>query len=185
MNSFGPRSCYDEGKRVLEALAYAYRLQYQTDIRIARIFNAYGPGLRPDDGRVVSNFIVAALAGKEIQITGDGKSSRCFQFATDCVRGLVQLMNSPYTKPVNIGSDVETTISELAILVGDTVAEKTGKARVAIQLTTKREDDPFRRKPDISVAKSELGWQPTCSLKEGIEKSVDWYMSMEQVESAY
>jgi UDP-glucuronate decarboxylase len=177
VNSFGPRSCYDEGKRVLEALAYAYRKQYQTEIRIARIFNAYGPGLRPDDGRVVSNFIVAALAGKDIPLTGDGTSTRCFQFCTDCVRGLELLMNSSFEMPTNIGTEVETSIAELAAKVLKVVARKTGNPPVKIIRLPSREDDPCRRKPDASVAKKELGWYPLVSLDEGLERSVDWYMS--------
>jgi UDP-glucuronate decarboxylase len=179
VNSFGPRACYDEGKRVAEALAYAYRLQHKTSIRIVRIFNAFGPGLRPDDGRVVSNFITAALQGKDLTVTGDGKSSRCFQFVSDCVRGMELLMNSAYEGPCNIGSDRETSIGELATMISERVARKTGREPVGVVFNAKVEDDPFRRQPDISVAKRELGWSPTVSLEDGLDQSIDWYMNLE------
>ncbi|MCJ1474648.1 UDP-glucuronic acid decarboxylase 1 [Lambiella insularis] len=178
VNSFGPRSCYDEGKRVAEALAYAYRLQFGTEVRIARIFNAYGPGLLPNDGRVVSNFIAAALAGEDIVVTGDGKSSRCFQFVTDCVRGLNLLMNSSFEGPVNIGSDHETSIGELATLVKDLVASKTGQPAVGVTYLPAKQDDPFRRVPNIRLAKEKLEWEPTIGLSQGLEDSVDWYRSL-------
>jgi UDP-glucuronate decarboxylase len=178
VNSFGPRSCYDEGKRVAEALAYAYRLQHEVDIRIARIFNAYGPGMLPDDGRVVPNFIIAALAGREIEITGDGNASRCFQFVTDCTQGLIALMNSPCESPVNIGSDHETSIKDLAETISDIVARKTKQTTgVPLKFTAQKEDDPFRRQPDIRLAKEKLGWEPKIDLAEGLEASVDWFLS--------
>jgi UDP-glucuronate decarboxylase len=167
-NSFGPRSCYDEGKRVAEALAYAYRLQYGTDVCIARIFNAYGPGLLPNDGRVVSNFIAAAIEGNDILVTGDGKSSRCFQFVTDCVSGLNMLMNSPFEGPVNVGSDHETSIGELAILIKDLVASKTGRTAVSIKMLPAVEDDPFRENRILASQKR----SSTGSLQKGYCK--DW-----------
>ena len=176
-NSFGPRSCYDEGKRVAEALAYAYRLQYGVEVRVARIFNVYGPGLLPNDGRVVSNFITAAIAGRSIEITGDGRASRCFQFVSDCVAGLCALMDSSYQSPVNIGCDRETTVGELAEVIRDLVARKTGRNAVPVKSTEKREDDPFRRQPDIRVARKVLGWEPKVDLVEGLDASVDWYLS--------
>lgn len=176
VNPFGPRSCYDEGKRVAEALAYAYRHQFNTTIRIARIFNAYGPGLRPDDGRVVSNFIVAALEGKSIDVIGDGLSTRCFQFVTDCVRGLELLMNSDYDGPVNIGSQVETAVIDLADLIGDMVAKRVKKPKIKINYLPKRDDDPFRRKPDTGLAKRVLGWEAEVSLERGLHESIEWYI---------
>lgn len=145
-----------------------------------RIFNAYGPGLLPDDGRVVSNFIVAALKGKDLTVTGDGKSSRCFQFASDCVRGMELLMNSSYEGPCNIGSDRETSIGELATMVSEKVAKKTGRNPVGVNFAGSVEDDPFRRQPDISLAKRELGWEPTVTLEEGLDRSIDWYMGLKQ-----
>ncbi|KAI1194942.1 UDP-glucuronic acid decarboxylase 1 [Nemania serpens] len=176
-NPFGPRSCYDEGKRVAEALAYGYRKQSNVDIRIARIFNAYGPGLRPNDGRVVPNFVMAALNGEPIVITGDGTASRCFQYATDCVTGLMALMESNYLKPVNIGRVDETTVGELAKTISDIVAKKTGKPAVGVVLTDKREDDPFRRVPDVTVATRELGWTAEVDLVKGLETTVDWFIA--------
>lgn len=160
-----------------EALAYAYRLQHGVEVRIARIFNVYGPGMLPSDGRVVSNFIMAAITGRAIEITGDGRASRCFQFATDCILGLVALMGSSYQNPVNIGCDRETSVGELADIVRSLVARKTGKVPVPVKFIDKREDDPFRRKPDACVAREVLGWEPRVGLKEGLEASVDWYMS--------
>ncbi|KAI1501137.1 UDP-glucuronic acid decarboxylase 1 [Biscogniauxia marginata] len=176
-NPFGPRSCYDEGKRVAEALAYAFRKQQNVDIRIGRIFNAYGPGLRPDDGRVVPNFVVSALASRDVKITGDGTASRCFQYVSDCVEGLVCLMESSYLKPVNIGCVEETTVGDLARLISDIVARKTGNPPVKISLTAKREDDPYRRVPDTTVASQELGWAPKVGLTRGLETTVDWFMT--------
>ncbi|KAI1271186.1 UDP-glucuronic acid decarboxylase 1 [Xylaria sp. FL0933] len=176
-NPFGPRSCYDEGKRVAEALAFAYRKQYNVDIRIARIFNAYGPGLRPDDGRVVPNFVTAALKGENIVITGDGTASRCFQFGIDCCEGLMALMESNYLKPVNIGRDSETTVGELAKLVAEIVSKKTGKPPVGVTLGQKPEDDPYRRVPDTTIAKKELGWSAKVDLTQGLETTVDWFIA--------
>lgn len=160
-----------------EALAYGYRKQSNVDIRIARIFNAYGPGLRPNDGRVVPNFVMAALNGEPIVITGDGTASRCFQYATDCVTGLMALMESNYLKPVNIGRVDETTVGELAKTISDIVAKKTGKPAVGVVLTDKREDDPFRRVPDVTVATRELGWTAEVDLVKGLETTVDWFIA--------
>lgn len=180
VNPFGPRSCYDEGKRVAEAIAYAYRDLYKVDVCIARIFNAYGPRMRLDDGRAVSNFFTAALNGRDICINGDGKSTRCFQYATDCVRGLVLLAESTQVGPINIGSDVETTLEELAQMILDVVSRKTGKAsRPVLHLCPAKQDDPVRRRPDITLAKEMLGWEPKIGLAEGLEASADWYSSTE------
>jgi nucleoside-diphosphate-sugar epimerase len=180
VNPFGPRSCYDEGKRVAEALAYAYRLRQKVDIRIARIFNAYGPGMRPDDGRVVPNFVAAALAGKNIEITGDGTAIRCFQYATDCVSGLYSLMESDYILPVNIGCEDETSIGKMATLISEVVAKKTGKPAALICKKAKPEDDPFRRQPNISLARKHLGWEPSVSLAAGLEATVDWFLTLDE-----
>lgn len=179
VNSFGSRSCYDEGKRVAEALAYAYRLQFQVDIRISRIFNAFGPHMRPDDGRVVPNFISAALSGNSIDITGDGKTIRSFQYASDCVAGLYALMQSRYDKgPVNIGRPEETTVEELAVLIRDLVSSKTGRPKVKLNYLPRPEDDPYKRKPDITLARRELGWEPKVSLEDGLEATVDWFLEI-------
>ncbi|KAK7210085.1 hypothetical protein V2G26_017263 [Clonostachys chloroleuca] len=177
VNSFGPRSCYDEGKRILEALAFSYRLKNNVETRIARIFNAYGPYMAAKDGRAVPNFIGAAMDGQPVKIYGDGSATRCFQYATDCVEGLYALMNSDYDKPVNIGSDLEMTVSVIANKVTRVVAEKLGqKAPVAVQYLPKRVDDPTRRKPDITLAREVLGWSPKVSLDDGIAQTVDWFL---------
>ncbi|KAF4341559.1 UDP-glucuronic acid decarboxylase 1 [Fusarium beomiforme] len=180
VNCFGPRACYDEGKRVMEALGYAYQAEHGLEVRIARIFNAYGPFMTPEDGRAVPNFIMAALKREPITIYGDGHATRCFQHANDCVRGLEALMNSDYQGPVNIGSDLEIEISEIADIISRVVAEKTGyEDPIAVQLLPKREDDPTRRKPDISLAERVLGWKPRVSLEEGVATTVDWFIQRE------
>jgi UDP-glucuronate decarboxylase len=184
VNPFGPRSCYDEGKRVAEALCYAHRLQYGIDVRIVRIFNAYGPGLLPNDGRVVSNFIAAALDTAAITVQGDGKASRCFQYATDCVRGLYLLMESDWKGgPVNIGAETETTVGELAETIVRIVKQKTGAGgqaaqEVAINYVARTEDDPSRRVPDCSRARELLGWRPEVGLEDGLERTVDWHLAL-------
>jgi UDP-glucuronate decarboxylase len=187
VNSFGPRSCYDEGKRVAEALCYAYRLQHNVDVRIVRIFNAYGPGLLPNDGRVVSNFIASTLDGRNITVQGDGKASRCFQYATDCVRGMHLLMESDWKGgPINIGAETETTVGELAELIVRIVKEKTGGeggiGEVGFNYVAKTEDDPFRRVPDCGRAREVLGWRPEIKLEEGLEKTVEWHLELRKRE---
>ncbi|KAK2687500.1 hypothetical protein QWA68_013384 [Fusarium oxysporum] len=180
VNCFGPRACYDEGKRVMEALGYAYQAEHGLEVRIARIFNAYGPFMEPEDGRAVPNFIMAALKREPITIFGDGHATRCFQHANDCVRGLEALMNSDYHGPVNIGSDLEMEISEIADIISRVVAEKTGyEDPVSVHLLPKREDDPVRRKPDTSLAEKVLGWRPKVSLEEGVASTVDWFIQRE------
>ncbi|KAF5005094.1 hypothetical protein FDECE_8414 [Fusarium decemcellulare] len=179
VNCFGPRACYDEGKRVMEALAYAYHLEHGLEVRIARIFNAYGPYMEAKDGRAVPNFIMAALRGEAMTIFGDGHSTRCFQFAQDCVEGLEALMNSDYCSPVNIGSDCEMEISEIAHTIAEVVASKLGQDPVPVRLLPGREDDPIRRKPDTTLATEVLGWRPRVSLEEGISTTVDWFIDRE------
>jgi len=180
VNCFGPRACYDEGKRVMEALGYSYRLEHGLEVRVARIFNAYGPYMQAEDGRAVPNFITAALKREPIVIYGDGHATRCFQFASDCVRGLEALMNSDQEGPVNIGSDLEMEISEIADIISRVVAAKTGYDQpVPIYLEPKREDDPVRRKPDTSLAERVLGWKPRVPLEEGVSATVDWFIQRE------
>jgi UDP-glucuronate decarboxylase len=179
VNPFGPRSCYDEGKRVAEALAYAYRMQYEVDICIARIFNAYGPRMLIDDGRAVSNFFAAALGGRDICINGDGKTTRCFQYVSDCIIGLVKLMESAQVGPFNIGSDTETTLEELGRMILDVVTQKTGKVPLSsLRLFPARQDDPVKRRPDITLAKEKLGWEPKIGLVEGLEASAEWFITL-------
>ncbi|KAI1262506.1 hypothetical protein F5Y18DRAFT_418901 [Xylariaceae sp. FL1019] len=176
-NSFGPRSCYDEGKRVTEALAYCYQRRHDLEVRVARIFNAYGPRMQFRDGRAVPNFITAAIQGQPLTIYGDGSATRSFQFVSDCVLGLVQLMQSHYPKPVNIGSDQETRIDEIASRIKTLVAKKMGVAPTSpINLVPARTDDPYRRKPDISIAREMLKWEPTVSLDDGLEATVQWFL---------
>lgn len=177
VNCFGPRACYDEGKRVMEALGYSYRLHHRLEVRIARIFNAYGPFMGQNDGRAVPNFVMAALRGEPMVIYGDGHSTRCFQFATDCVRGLRALMNSDFDDPVNIGNSDEVEIQDIAEAIAKVVASRLGQERLApIRLLPKREDDPVQRKPEISRAKNVLGWRPKVKLEEGISITVDWFI---------
>lgn len=177
VNPFGPRSCYDEGKRVAEALCYAYREKHHAQIRIARIFNTYGPRMNGSDGRVVSSFITAALAGEDIRITGDGSATRSFQYVTDCMEGLYRLMNSDYAAgAVNIGNDGEFTIQQLAEITADLVAEMTGKPKVKITYHPRPTDDPAVRRPQITLAKEVLGWAPVVLLQDGLKRTVEWHM---------
>lgn len=174
VNPIGVRSCYDEGKRCAEAMFFAFARQHGARVRVARIFNTYGPRMRPDDGRVVSNFIVQALRGEPITIHGSGCQTRSFCFVDDLVEGLVRLMNSPQRDlgPINLGNPTEHTILEIAELVGRTTG---ASARIAYKELPA--DDPRRRKPDISAATKALGWKPKVPLEEGIERTVDYFRS--------
>ncbi|KAK4507079.1 hypothetical protein PRZ48_000813 [Zasmidium cellare] len=180
VNCFGPRACYDEGKRVVEALAFAYRKQYSVDLRIARIFNVYGPGMPASDGRVVCSFVDAAIHSRDLVITGDGAASRCFQYVSDCVEGLRLLMESSWSKgPVNIGSETETTMAKLAgIVVQRLAAQKLGRSS-RIVYKDAVEDDPQRRRPDWGLARRVLGWEPRVSLETGIDRTVAWFLAAE------
>lgn len=168
VNSIGIRSCYNEGKRAAESLFMDYHRK-GADTRIARIFNTYGPNMSPDDGRVVSNFIVAALKNKPITIYGDGTQTRSFMYIDDLVNGLIKLMNSDYTSPVNLGNPVETQIGVIAKVIKDL----TGSSSEIIMLPIPQ-DDPKRRKPDITLAKS-LGWMPSVSLIDGLKKTIEYF----------
>lgn len=170
VNSVGVRGCYDESKRGAEALTYAYMRQHEIDIRVVRIFNTYGPYMHPDDGRVVSNFIVQALRGKNITIYGKGKQSRSFCYIDDLIEGVMQLMNAEYSYPLNLGNPQEFTIFELA----QAVLQLTESVST-IEFLPLPEDDPKQRQPDISKAKKILGWQPHISLKEGLEKTIEYF----------
>lgn len=181
-NSFGPRSCYDEGKRITEALAYGYQRKHGLEVRIARIFNAYGPSMQIADGRAVPNFIAAAMEGRPIRIYGDGSATRCFQFVSDCVAGLHALMKSDYPNPVNIGSDLETRIDEIANTITELVGDKMGSSSTApVEYFPAREDDPYRRKPDIGLAKDILKWQPKVALRDGLDATVAWFLERGRV----
>lgn len=170
VNPVGPRSCYDEGKRMSETMMYAYTKQHAIDGRIARIFNTYGPRMHPNDGRVVSNFIIQALQNKPLTIYGNGTQTRSFQYIDDLVTGLILLMESEYTSPVNLGNPQEFQVKELA----EIVKEKTSSSS-PIDFLPPTEDDPTRRRPSISVAKQELGWTPTVSLMDGLDKTIAYF----------
>jgi UDP-glucuronate decarboxylase len=176
VNPIGPRACYDEGKRCGEALAASYCAQYGVDVRIARIFNTYGPRMHEDDGRVVSNFVVQALRGQPLTVYGDGNQTRSFCYASDLIDGLVRLMASATTQPVNLGNPCETTIAELAALVCRLVGSSSSIRHVALP-----KDDPSRRKPDISLATELLGWRPCVTLEEGLHATIhDFQPRLEQ-----
>jgi len=170
VNPIGPRGVYDEAKRFAEAMTMAYHRQHGVDVRIARIFNTYGPRMRPEDGRVVSNFIVQALTGKPLTVYGDGSQTRSFCYATDEIRGFLALLDCDYVGPVNIGTPTEFTVLELATLV----VEITGSSS-EISFEPLPEDDPVQRRPDIGLATRVLGWQPEVPLREGLVRTVEWF----------
>ena len=171
-NPIGPRACYDEGKRCAETLFFDYHRQHGLAIKVARIFNTYGPRMHPNDGRVVSNFIVQALANQDITLYGDGSQTRSFCYVDDLIAGLIMLMDSApeVTGPINIGNPDEFTIRQLAELVVEMVGSR---SKITFQpLPT---DDPRQRQPDITRARSQLGWQPTVKLREGLEKTIAYF----------
>lgn len=170
VNPIGPRSVYDEAKRFGEAITMAYHRVHGLDVRIVRIFNTYGPHMRPDDGRVVSNFITQALAGKALTVYGDGSQTRSFCYAQDEVAGFLAVLDSDYVGPVNVGNPVEFTVAELARLV----LGVTGSASEVI-FEDLPEDDPTKRCPDIALARDHLGWEPKISLREGIVATAAWF----------
>jgi len=175
VNCIGPRSCYDEGKRCAETLFFDYRRQHKTRIKVARIFNTYGPRMHPNDGRVISNFIVQALLGRDITVYGDGRQTRSFCFVDDLIDGLFRLMNSPndFTGPVNIGNPGEYTILELA----DKIITLTG-AKSTIVYKPLPQDDPLQRKPDITLALEKLGWNPVTDLENGLQRTIDYFKNL-------
>jgi UDP-glucuronate decarboxylase len=174
VNPIGIRACYDEGKRCAETLFFDYHRQYGVEIKVARIFNTYGPRMHPDDGRVVSNFIVQALRGQDITIYGDGSQTRSFCFVSDLVDGLMKLMDSPatLTGPVNLGNPVEFTIRELAEKV---VALTGSKSKISYHPLPS--DDPRQRKPDIALATGSLQWQPKVALAEGLSETIRYFQA--------
>jgi UDP-glucuronate decarboxylase len=178
VNTLGPRSCYDEGKRVGEAYCYAFAKQRGLQVRIARIFNTFGPRMDPADGRVVSNFILAALRGEAMQIYGDGSQTRSFMYVDDLVRGLIALMESGETvncTPVNLGNPQEYTIRAWAEIVGQLIAEERGGEPVPIKCIAASADDPKQRKPDIRRAGELLGWAPVVPVLEGVRKTAAYF----------
>lgn len=170
VNTTGIRSCYDEGKRIAETLCSDYQRIHGVDIRIMRIFNTYGPKMQPDDGRVISNFIVQALRNEELTIYGDGSQSRSFCYVDDLINGMNLLMESDFWKPINIGNPTEFTIKELAFLIKDLINPKLG-----IVYKDLPQDDPKQRKPSIKLAKEKLNWEPEIQLKDGLIKTIEWF----------
>ncbi|HVG22469.1 MAG TPA: UDP-glucuronic acid decarboxylase family protein [Blastocatellia bacterium] len=169
-NPIGERSMYDEGKRVAEALTMQYYRQNDVEVRIVRIFNTYGPLMCPDDGRVVSNFIVQALRGEPLTVFGDGSQTRSFCYVSDLVDGLIRMMNSGLTGPVNLGNPCEKTVLEIAQQVLEMIG---GESK--IEYRELPSDDPRRRKPDISLARERLGWEPKIGLEEGLAATIEYF----------
>ncbi len=170
VNPVGPRGVYDEAKRFAEAMAMAYHREHELDVRIVRIFNTYGPRMRPADGRVVSNFLVQALTGKPLTIYGDGSQTRSFTFVEDEVRGIVQLLDSGYVGPMNIGNDGEFTLNELAKLVLEVTNSSSEIVYEALPT-----DDPTQRRPDLTLARAVVGFEPRVKLREGLERTAPWF----------
>lgn len=173
VNTIGPRSCYDEGKRVAETMMYSYRNQNNVDVRVARIFNTFGPRMHPNDGRVVSNFIIQSLQDKDITIYGDGSQTRSFQYVSDLVEGLYALMNGNYDQPVNLGNPDEYSVKKFA----DYIKELTN-SKSEIRMLDHTQDDPSQRKPEIVVAKRELGWEPKVKVEDGLRNTIEYFKSV-------
>jgi UDP-glucuronate decarboxylase len=172
VNPIGIRSCYDEGKRVAETLTFDYYRENKVDVRVARIFNTYGPRMLENDGRVVSNFVVQALRGNPLTVYGEGQQTRSFCYVSDLVEGLIKLMNGDYTGPVNLGNPEEYTILELAQTIQNMI-----NPEVQIKFTPLPADDPRRRRPDITKAKTWLNWEPKISLQTGLKLTVEDFHS--------
>lgn len=172
VNPIGPRSCYDEGKRCAETLFFDYFRQHALDIKVARIFNTYGPRMHPNDGRVVSNFIVQALRGESITLYGEGTQTRSFCYVDDLIEGLIRLMDSHegFSGPVNLGNPAEFTMRELA----EEVLRQTGSNSPLTHVPLPP-DDPHQRQPDIALAKAELGWEPRLNLRDGLARTIDYF----------
>jgi UDP-glucuronate decarboxylase len=175
VNPIGPRACYDEGKRAAETLFVNYHKQNNVRIKIIRIFNTYGPRMHPNDGRVVSNFIVQALKGEDITIYGDGTQTRSFQYVDDLIEGMIRMMNTreDFTGPVNLGNPMEFTIRELAEKIIHLTNSRSKIVRMPLP-----PDDPTQRQPDIQVAKKELDWEPKIPLEEGLKKTIEYFASI-------
>jgi len=179
VNPVGPRACYDEGKRAAETLFVDYHRTHGVDVRLVRIFNTYGPRMHPFDGRVVSNFIRQALQGEEITLFGDGLQTRSFCYRDDLVDGIIRMMNgqADFIGPMNLGNPGEFTIRELAELVLELMGSKSKLVERPLPA-----DDPTRRRPDITLAREKLGWEPTVPLREGLEKTIQWFRSINLAE---
>jgi len=177
VNPIGPRACYDEGKRAAETLMFDYHRSNGVNIRVVRIFNTYGPRMHPYDGRVVSNFIRQALMAEDITLYGDGSQTRAFCYRDDLIDGLLAMMAAPddFTGPVNLGNPEEFTIRQLAELV----VELSGSKSEIVLARDLPEDDPQMRRPDISLARERLGWEPTVELRDGLARTIDWFRSVD------
>ena len=173
VNSIGIRACYDEGKRIAETLCFDYRRMHGSEIRVARIFNTYGPRMLPEDGRVVSNFIVQALRGEALTLYGDGSQTRSFCYVDDLVEGLIRLMNGDHIGPINIGNPTEFTIRQLAELVRERINPSLSLINEPLPA-----DDPLQRQPVIDLALQELGWQPQVSLSDGLEFTIAYFREL-------
>ncbi len=174
VNPLGPRSCYDEGKRVAESLCVNYHLAHGVDVRIVRIFNTYGPRMHPNDGRVVSNFLMQALRGEDLTIYGDGSQTRSFCYVSDLIEGFIRMMNQNDIGPVNLGNPQENTMLELAEAVLEVTGSKSKLARMPLP-----QDDPKQRCPDITKAKNLLDWEPTVPLRDGLLRTAEYYRQTE------
>ena len=170
VSTTGIRACYDEGKRIAETLCFDYHRTFGTDVRVARIFNTYGPRLLPDDGRVISNFIVQALRGHPLTIYGDGSQSRSFCYVNDLIDGVVSLMDSNFSLPINLGNPAEITIIQLADYIRSRI-----NPCLSLVHQPQPPDDPRMRQPDISLAQRTLGWQPQITLEEGLDSTIEWF----------
>jgi len=180
VNPIGPRACYDEGKRAAETIFFDYRRQNHVNIRVVRIFNTYGPRMHPYDGRVISNFIRQALLGEPISIYGEGDQTRSFCYVSDLIDGFLKMIDAPddFPGPVNLGNPAEFTIRELAELV---VELSNSKSEIVVERPLPQ-DDPRQRQPDITLAKSKLGWEPSVSLRDGLARTIEWFRSIDMAE---
>ena len=179
VSSIGPRSCYDEAKRFSEALTMAYHRVHGVEVRIVRIFNTYGERMRPNDGRVVNTFVVQALRGEPLTLHGNGSQTRSFCHVSDEVRGLMALLDSDYNLPVNVGNPDEFTMRELAELVVELTGSKSDI--ITVPLPPERDGDPLQRKPDITLAKNLLGWEPSISLRDGLYRMIKHFVEVEGI----
>jgi nucleoside-diphosphate-sugar epimerase len=179
VNCTGPRACYDEGKRAAEAMAFDFARMQRAEVRVARIFNTYGPHMHPDDGRVVSNLICQALSGRNVTIYGDGSQTRSFCYVSDMVDGLIRLMESDVDglEPINLGNPEERTVNELLEMILAVIDQPVTVTHLPLPV-----DDPRRRRPDISRAEAQLGWQPRMSLAEGLAHTCAWFA--EEIDAA-
>ena len=170
VNTIGPRSCYDEGKRVAETMMYSYRDQSDVEVRVARIFNTFGPRMHPNDGRVVSNFIIQSLQNRDMTVYGDGAQTRSFQYVSDLVDGLHALMNGKYDLPVNLGNPDEYSVKQFAEYIRDMT-----NSRSQINFLPAVKDDPSQRKPDIDTAREQIGWEPKVKVQDGLKQTIDYF----------